>query len=221
MISSSSSPANLCLCLLCLCCLAIESTAQQKFKCSEGTTCRSLVGYRPYNGTTISDIQKYFGVRNLRTLLGANNLPISTPRTYRIQPKQLVSVPIPCICFNGTGVSNRVPIYTVQPDDGLYYIATTMFSGLVEYPKIQEVNKIPDANLIDVGQKLWIPLPCSCEEVDGEEVVHYAHVVQGGSTVEEIADEFGTTNTNIYKLNGIASNAQLIEGKTIDIPLRG
>uniref|UniRef100_A0A2P2P0D1 LysM domain-containing protein n=1 Tax=Rhizophora mucronata TaxID=61149 RepID=A0A2P2P0D1_RHIMU len=193
---------------------------RQRFECTKGSTCHSLVGYKPINGTTIGSIRRFFGVENLRSLLGANNLPLSTSPNHPIGAQQLVKIPIPCICFNGTGASNKMPVYTVQKDDGLFYIANTVFGGLVEYPRIQAVNKIEDANIIFVGQKLWIPLPCSCEDVDGEKVVHYGQVVEEGSSVEEIAHEFGTTSTTLYEVNGIDSDRELIAGKAIDIPLR-
>ena len=93
--------------------------------------------------------------------------------------------------------------------------------GLLTYQRIQQVNKIENANEIDVGQELWIPLPCSCDEVEGERVVHYAHLVEEGSTVEEIAEKFGTTNDTLYRLNGITNNSQLIAATAFDVPLKG
>ncbi|KAL9370594.1 hypothetical protein Peur_035734 [Populus x canadensis] len=208
------------MCLLVYSSFTTISVAQQAFKCREGTTCRSLVGYKSPNTTSISSIQKLFGVKNLHSLLGANNLRSSTSPNYMIQEQQVIKIPIPCICFNGTGASNKMPIYTVQPDDGLYYIASNVFMGLLTYQRIQQVNKIENANEIDVGQELWIPLPCSCEEVEGERVVHYAHLVEEGSTVEEIAEKFGTTNDTLYRLNGIANNSQLIAATAFDVPLK-
>jgi LysM repeat protein len=138
-----------------------------------------------------------------------------------IQEQQVIKIPIPCICFNGTGASNKMPIYTVQPDDGLYYIANNVFMGLLAHQRIQQVNRIENPNVIYVGQELWIPLPCSCEEVEGERVVHYAHLVEEGSTVEEIAEKFGTTNDTLYRLNGITNNSQLIAATAFDVPLKG
>lgn len=112
-------------------------------------------------------------------------------------------------------------IHRCRPDDGLYVIATTMFSNLVKFPKIAEANKLPDPNMIDVGQKLWIPLPCSCDSVNGEEVVHYAHVVEQGSSMEAIAAQFLTDSVTLSRLNGIADDSELIAGNAIDVPLKG
>ncbi|KAL3580878.1 hypothetical protein D5086_018713 [Populus alba] len=209
------------MCLLFYSSFTTISVAQQAFKCTEGTACRSLVGYKSPNTTSISSIQKLFGVKNLHSLLGANNLPSSTLPNHTIQEQQVIKIPIPCICFNGTGASNKMPIYTVQPEDGLYYIANNVFMGLLAHKRIQQVNRIENPDMIDVGQELWIPLPCSCEEVDGERVVHYAHLVEEGSTVEEIAEKFGTTNDTLYRLNGISNNSQLIAATAFDVPLKG
>ncbi|KAJ6897012.1 hypothetical protein NC651_023025 [Populus alba x Populus x berolinensis] len=209
------------MCLLFYSSFTTISVAQQAFKCTERTTCRSLVGYKSPNTTSISSIQKLFGVKNLHSILGANNLPSSTLPNHMIQEQQVIKIPIPCICFNGTGASNRMPIYTVQPDDGLYYIANNVFMGLLAYQRIQQVNRIENADMIEVGQELWIPLSCSCEEVEGERVLHYAHLVEEGSTVEQIAEKFGTTNDTLYRLNGISNNSQLIAATAFDVPLKG
>ncbi|GLT96889.1 hypothetical protein SLE2022_144810 [Rubroshorea leprosula] len=211
--------ARFLLILLLLSLLTTTSTAQS-FRCSSPANCSALVGYAPYNATTLSEIQSQFNVKKFHSLLGANNLPLSTPRTYLIKSKQTVKVPIPCICYNNTGVSNKVPIYTVKKDDGLYFIASTVFSGLLKYQQIVVANKIPDENKIDIGQKLWIPLPCSCDEVSGEKVVHYAHVVEAGSTVEEIAKRFGTDSQTLLSINGMANDSQLMADQSLDVPLK-
>ncbi|KAJ4829739.1 hypothetical protein Tsubulata_920750 [Turnera subulata] len=206
--------------LLFLSALFTQSTAEG-FQCTEGSTCQSLVAYKPYRDTNISSIQKLFGVKHLNSLLGANNLPAETPPGYIITEEETIKIPVPCICFKGRGVSNKMPIYTVQPGDGLFVIANTVFAGLVTYERIQDANRIPNADVIEKGQKLWIPLPCSCGGVDGESVVHYAHLVEEGSSVEELAQEYGTTNTTLYRLNGIDSDAQFIAGTPFEVPLKG
>jgi LysM repeat protein len=45
--------------------------------------------------------------------------------------------------------------------------------------------------------------------------------VEEGSTVEEIAEKFGTTNDTLYRLNGITNNSQLIAATAFDVPLKG
>lgn len=84
--------------------LSTLSTAQD-FKCSAQTAarCQALVGYLPPNKTTISEIQSLFTVKNLRSILGANNFPPGTPRNFSVPAQKPIKVPIHCICSNGTG----------------------------------------------------------------------------------------------------------------------
>ncbi|KAK6129429.1 hypothetical protein DH2020_036831 [Rehmannia glutinosa] len=197
------------------------SFAQQPFRCaSTGATCNALIDYVSPNATTLSAIRTLFTIKNLRSILGANNLPLSTPRTFPIAAQQTVKIPFPCVCNNGTGISNRRPNYTVVAGDGLYHIAAEVFSGLVTYQQIQAVNNISDPNLIMVGQNLWIPLPCSCDDVDGQRVVHYGHVVAQGSTVEGIAQQYNTSQDTILRLNNLTSSRDLLAGAVLDVPLR-
>jgi LysM repeat protein len=74
---------------------------------------------------------------------------------------------------------------------------------------------------IDVGQKLWIPLPCSCDDVDGVKVVHYGHLVVAGSTVEGIAEQYGTTSATLLSLNQMANASDLKAAQVLDVPLKG
>ncbi|RVW96629.1 Glycerol-3-phosphate acyltransferase 9 [Vitis vinifera] len=143
------------------------------------------------------------GSKTFETLLGANSLPASTPTNQSVAAKDKIVIPFRCRCSNGTGISNHRPVYTVQKDDGLYHIAAEVFAGLVTYQEIQAVNNISDANLIEVGQELWIPLPCSCDEVNGSKVVHYGHVVESGSSVKEIAEKYGTTEEKLLELTAL------------------
>ncbi|KAG8368017.1 hypothetical protein BUALT_Bualt15G0001500 [Buddleja alternifolia] len=197
------------------------SYAQQPFRCSSaGATCNALVDYLTPNTTTLFAIRTLFSIRNLRTILGANNLPLSTPSSFPLPANHTIKIPFPCICNSGTGLSNRRPNYTVVPGDGLYHIAAEVFSGLVTYQEIQAVNNIRDPNLIEVGQRLWIPLPCSCDDVDGQRVVHYGHRVAPGSSVEGIAQQYNTSQDTLLRLNNLGSPQDLLAGAILDVPLR-
>ncbi|KAG6761743.1 hypothetical protein POTOM_034976 [Populus tomentosa] len=196
-------------------------SSSQTFKCSSPLTCRSLIDYISPNTTTLSHIKTLFSIKNLRSILGANNLSLSTLPNFTIPAKHPIKIPFTCLCINNTGLSNKQPIYTVQKDDGLYHIAAEVFSGLVTYQEIAAVNNVTDVNLIEVGQKLWIPLPCSCDDVDGVKVVHYGHVVEAGSSLEVIAQEYGTSRNTLMKLNGIANGSSLLAGQVLDVPLQG
>ncbi|KAL0334514.1 UNVERIFIED_CONTAM: Glycerol-3-phosphate acyltransferase 9 [Sesamum radiatum] len=146
--------------------------------------------------------------------------PSLHPTTFPIAASQTIKIPFPCICTNGAGFSNHRPNYTVLPGDTLYHIAAEVFSGLVTYPQIQAVNNISDPNLIEVGQTLWIPLPCSCDDVDGQKVVHYGHVVAPGSTVEGIAQQYNTSQDTLLRLNNLTGPQDLKAGAVLDVPLR-
>ena len=196
--------------------------AASAFNCTTtNAKCQGLVGYVVPNATTLSVIQTRFGIENLYTLLGANNLPTSTPPSHRVVAKQTIKIPFPCMCSNGKGVSNGVPIYIVKGGDGLDHIARDIFALLVTFPQIAAANNIPNPDKINVGDKLRIPLPCSCDQVNGTQVVHYGHVVEPGNSVEAIAQRFGTTEETLLKLNGIANANDLQAEKALDVPLTG
>ncbi|KNA14950.1 hypothetical protein SOVF_102650 [Spinacia oleracea] len=199
-----------------------SATAQTPpvFRCTTRSTCRALVGYISPNTTTLGHIQSLFEVKTLRSILGVNNLPLNTPSSYTVRANSTVRIPFPCRCNNGTGMSNRVPHYTVVQDDGLFHIANQVFSGLLDYNQIVSVNRIRDPNLIYVGQKLWIPLPCSCDDVDENPAVHYAHVATVGSTVGQIAAEFGMSSESLMRVNGISDPRSLVAGQVLDVPIR-
>ena len=200
------------------------ATTSAAFNCTTTTknsTCRSLVGYVSPNTTRLSTIQSLFQIKRFQDLLGANGFNASTSPNPTIQATQTIKIPITCRCENGTGVIHSPPEYKVIKDDGLFHIAAEIFSRLVTYQEIAEFNNIPDANKITVGQVLRIPLPCSCDEVDGVKVVHYAHVVQPGSSVDQIATEFGTTTPILLKLNGMTNATDLQAYQVLDVPRKG
>lgn len=190
------------------------------FPCTTTSTCKSLVGYVSPNTTTLARIQTLFQVKTLGSLLGVNNLSASTPSNHTIRANSTVRIPIPCRCSNGVGMSNNVPNYTVVPNDGLFHIASEVFGGLVEYHQIVTANNISDPNLIFVGQRLWIPLPCSCDDVEDLDVVHYAHVVATGNSVGQIAAEFGVNSGTLMRLNNISDPRNLMAGQVLDVPIR-
>ncbi|KAE9603304.1 putative LysM domain-containing protein [Lupinus albus] len=198
-----------------------QAQPEAKFNCTTtNATCRAVIDYTNPNGTTLSYIQTLFNVKQLIDILGANNLPSNTTGNYSVGPNKAIKVPFPCKCNNGTGLSDQVPVYTIKTGDTLYDIATTVFAGLVKYPKIQEVNNISDGNTIHVGDKLWIPLPCSCDEVGGVSVVHYGHLVELGNSIEGIAEEYGTTQQILLTLNGITDPKTLQAGQLLHVPLK-
>lgn len=206
---------------------SLQSSAQKTtlgFRCTNTTSaasnCYSLIDYQLPNTTTLSSLLSLFEIKNLRNLLAANNLPTTTPHTRSFLASSILKIPFPCLCRNGTGISNHRPNYVVVPNDGLYHIAAEVFSRLVEFRQIQTVNNISNPDRILVGQRLWIPLPCSCDDVNGEPVVHYGHLVPAGSTVSGIAEQFNTTESTLLNLNGMANSSELKASSILDVPLK-
>ncbi|CAN6480891.1 unnamed protein product [Victoria cruziana] len=193
------------------------------FRCSSATihTCQSMVGYVPSTNTTLAAVAAKFGLSSYTALLGPNSFSVDASGHHPVGSGDTIRVPIPCRCRNGTGYSDRVPVHTVQADEYLYIIATGVFSGLVDYLSIAAVNRIADPNRIGNGQRLWIPLPCSCDPV-GEKfpVTHYAHVVLPGSGLEAIASQLDADLGQIMKLNGIEDPNLLAAGQVLHVPLR-
>lgn len=201
--------------------LAATATAAN-FTCAapRGTTCNSAIGYRVPNATTYGALLARFNTTTLAGLLGANRLPLATSPKRRVAAMATVVIPFTCLCAgNGVGQSDHAPVYTVQPQDGLYAIARDSFDAVVTYQEIATANKIADVNLINVGQKLWIPLPCSCDPVGGADVFHLAHIVNGGETTSGIAATFGVTEDTLLKLNNIADPKTLKKDQVLDVPL--
>jgi LysM repeat protein len=76
--------------------------------------------------------------------------------------------------------------YTVQAGDWLSKIAEKYYGDVMAYPLIVEATNakakedssfatITDPDVIEVGQKLWIPVAAGAEEHAGEETAHKPH----------------------------------------------
>ena len=223
-------PARLAVPAAALVLLFLAATASAaNFTCAapSGTTCQSAIGYRVRNATTYGALVTRFNTTTLAGLLGANNLPPTTPSTSPVAANATVRIPFRCLCAgNGVGQSDHLPVYTVQPRDGLDAISRNVYDALVTYQEIATANKIPNVNLIYVDQKLWIPLPCSCDQVGGSDVFHFAHIVAGGESTSGIADRFGVSASTLLQLNNITATlgvsvAILQKDQILDVPLPG
>ncbi|KAI4350227.1 hypothetical protein L6164_004700 [Bauhinia variegata] len=192
------------------------------FKCSsESATCQALIDYKSPNATSYGAIQTLFNITNFIDLVGANARPRTTLPTASVDKDQIVRIPFPCNCTNSIGLSNHLPRYIVKDGDTLSHIAQDVFSGLVTYPQIQQANNIPDANKILVGQDFWIPLPCSCEQVNSTtKVVHYGRIVAAGSSVQQLAQQSGIAQDILLDLNNMTDPNALLAGQIFDVPLR-
>uniref|UniRef100_A0A2N9G4F8 LysM domain-containing protein n=1 Tax=Fagus sylvatica TaxID=28930 RepID=A0A2N9G4F8_FAGSY len=198
--------------------LAATSTAQPGtvapiFKCTTTkATCHSLIDYVSPNTTTISTILSLFQIKRFRDSLRRDQRDLESEAE---DPN-----PLPLSMRERDRYLQQKPQLHGKKRRLLYHIAAEIFSGLTTYETVALVNNISDPNKIDVGQKLWIPLPCSCDEVAGAKVVHYGHVVEAGSSVEKIAMTYGTTEDILLKLNGMVNASQLLAGQVLDVPLK-
>lgn len=146
---------------------------------------------------------------------------MDTVSSFPLPALKKIKIPFNCRCGNGTGQSDGHPIYKVQSGDTLDKIAEIIFARLVTFRQIAEASGVPDPSKILVGQELRIPLPCSCDEVNGNRVVHYGHLVEPESSVSAIAGRFNVTEETILKLNGIVDAKDLQASQVLDIPLQG
>ncbi|KAJ8530323.1 hypothetical protein K7X08_037158 [Anisodus acutangulus] len=200
--------------------LTISSSATASFTCTSQGTCDAIIDYTLPNATTFNAVKKLFHLKNLRSLLGVNNLPINTPADQKLPANQTIKIPFPCLCINGTGIANKWPTYTVVAGDFLSHIVSDIFAGLFTVKELQAVNNIANPDLIQPGDKLWIPLPCSCDDVEGEKVVHYGRLVTAGSTMDAIAQQYNVSQDTLLRLNGLASPKDLLAGSVLDVPLK-
>ncbi|CAL1398206.1 unnamed protein product [Linum trigynum] len=192
------------------------------FKCGNSPLkCQALIDHITPEPTTFVEVQTLFAVRNLRTLLGANNLPRSTPPDQKLPAKQTLKIPFPCLCHRGAGISNKRPVYTVKKgDDGLKDIAEKVFSGTVTDDAIAAANGISEKDPVKVGQKLSIPLPCSCDEVEGRKVIHYGYLAESEISLEAIADRYGVSVPTLTEINGLKDGSTIRAGQLLDVPIR-
>lgn len=208
--------------LLLLAASCAAQAPEPRFQCT-GTTakCEGLAGYLTDNETTYEAIRTLFQVKLIHSLYGFNNLSTTTHASTRVTAGTLVKVPFPCGCANGTGTAAGGPVYTVKSGDIMYNIANQIFKGFVTVQQIAAASHVPNASMIDVGEKLRIPLPCSCDLVDGAEVVHLAHLVPQGVSLTAIANQFGTTPETLARINNISDPKDLLAGQVLDVPLTG
>eukprot|EP01018_Ginkgo_biloba_P037254 Gb_03283 [translate_table: standard] len=188
--------------------------------CTVSDTCNAMVGYTLPTDLKISEVATRFQVDPV-SLLGANAIDVSYPDVENqiLPAKYFIKVPITCNCVNGIRQSNSTA-YKVQAADTLYSIANTVFGGLVTSDQVRDANSISDPDLIDLGQSLTIPLPCSCFNGtdNGLPAIYLSYVVQPGDTVSTIGVKYGTTVTDLMTVNALATSA-VKAGDILAIPL--
>ncbi|GLJ12874.1 hypothetical protein SUGI_0199660 [Cryptomeria japonica] len=188
--------------------------------CDGSDTCNAMVGYNLPTDLKISEVASRFQVDPV-ALLGVNGIDVSYPdiENQILPAKYFVRVPVTCNCVNGLRQCSSVT-YKVRASDTLYNIANSVFGGLVTAEQVRVVNSISDPNLIDLGQSLTIPLPCSCFNGtdNGLPAIYLSYVVQPGDTLAGLGVKYGTTVTDLMTVNALGT-AAIKAGDIIAVPL--
>lgn len=188
--------------------------------CSNADTCNALLGYTLYTDLKVSEVASLFQVDSI-AILTSNAIDISFPDVENhILPAQLfLKVPITCSCVDGIRKSVSTK-YKTRPSDTLASIADSIYSGLVSADQIKEANSISDPSVLDVGQTLVVPLPCTC--FNGTDnllpAIYLSYVVKPVDSLTGIAASYSTTITDLMNVNAMGSTA-IKAGDILAVPL--
>ncbi|XP_077224930.1 lysM domain-containing GPI-anchored protein 1-like [Tasmannia lanceolata] len=189
--------------------------------CSVSDTCPALLGYTLYTNLKVSELSTLFQIDPI-SLLTTNSIDISFPDIENhILPSQLfLKIPITCSCLDGIRKSVSTH-YKTRPSDTLFSIADNVYSGLVSADQIRDANSnsISDPSVLDVGQMLEIPLPCTCFNSTDNSLpaVYLSYVVRVGDTVSDIAAKYSTTVSDIMSVNAMG-NPSVNAGDILAVP---
>lgn len=179
-----------------------------------------MLGYTLYTDLKVSEVAALFGIDPI-LLLTANAIDISYPDVENhILPSQLfLKVPISCTCVDGIRKSVSTH-YKTRPSDSLTSIADSVYGGLVSADQLREANSISDTAVLDVGQTLVVPLPCTCfNNTDNSlPAIYLSYVVQPVDTLAGIAATYRTTLTDLMNVNAMGSTA-IFPGDILSVPL--
>lgn len=155
-------------------------------------------------GDTLYSIAGRYNV-TLAQLVSVNNIPnaslIRVGQVLMIPGKATTPPPAP-----GTTVN-----YTVKSGDTLYSIAGRYNTTVAQ---IVSANKLPNANLIRVGQVLKIP----GKSTTPPPVTTTRYTVKAGDTLYSIANRYGTTVQKVMAANSITNPRLLQIGRVLVIP---
>ncbi|XP_015885663.2 lysM domain-containing GPI-anchored protein 1 [Ziziphus jujuba] len=188
--------------------------------CSNSDSCNALLGYTVYTELKVSEVASLFQIDPIG-ILTANAIDISYPDVENhILPSQLfLKIPITCSCVDGIRKSVSTH-YKTRPSDTLASIADSIYSGLVSADQIREANSISDPTVLDVGQTLVVPLPCTCFNGTDNSLpaIYLSYVVQPVDSLTAIAGRYSTTITDLMNVNAMGSTA-IKAGDILAVPL--
>lgn len=188
--------------------------------CSNSDTCSAALGYTLYTDLKVSEVASLFQIDPI-SLLSFNSISLASPDSLsHILPSQLfLSIPIACSCVDGIRKSTTTR-YKTRPADTLTHIAESVYGGLVSSDQLKEANNVPDPDVLDVGQTLTVPLPCTCFNGtdSGLPAVYLSYVVRGVDTLAGIGRRYGATVADLMDVNALGGN-DVSEGDILAVPL--
>lgn len=112
--------------------------------------------------------------------------------------------------------------YKTRPSDTLSSIADSIYAGLVSADQIKEANSISDPSVLEVGQSLAVPLPCTCFNGTDNSLpaIYLSYVVRPVDTLAGIAARYSTTITDLMNVNAMGS-ADIKAADILAVPLPG
>ncbi|XP_004500557.1 lysM domain-containing GPI-anchored protein 1-like [Cicer arietinum] len=188
--------------------------------CTNSDTCNALLGYTLYTDLKVSEVSSLFQIDPI-SLLTANAIDISYPDVeHHILPSKLyLKIPISCSCVDGIRKSVSTN-YKIRPSDTLSTIADSVYGGLVSSDQLKEANSINDPSVLDVGQNLVVPLPCTCFNGSDNSLpaIYLSYVVQPLDSLAAIAARYFTTLTDLMNDNAMGTTA-ISDGDILAIPI--
>ncbi|EXB44375.1 LysM domain-containing GPI-anchored protein 1 [Morus notabilis] len=188
--------------------------------CSNSDSCNALLGYTLYTELKVSEVASLFQVDPI-AVLTANAIDISYPdvENHILPARLFLKIPINCSCVDGIrkSVSTR---YKTRPSDTLSSIADSVYAGLVSSDQIREANSISDPSVLDIGQTLTVPLPCTCFNGTDNSLpaIYLSYVVRPVDSLAAIAARYWTTITDLMNVNAMGSTS-IKDGDILAVPL--
>lgn len=93
---------------------------------------------------------------------------------------------------------------------------------MVSSDQLREANSVTDPNVLDVGQNLVVPLPCTCfnGSDNGLPAIYMSYVVQPLDSLNSLAARYFTTLTDLMNVNAMGTTG-ISAGDILAIPIPG
>ena len=101
-------------------------------------------------------------------------------------------------------------------------IVDAVYASLVSSDQLPEANSISDPLVLDVGQNLVVPLPCTCFNGSDNSLpaIYLSYVVRPVDTLAAIAARYFPTLTDLLNVNAMGSTA-INDGDILAVPIPG